>query len=298
MYERILVPTDGSTHSLRAAAHGAYLARHFDASIRLLHVVDVQRAAGVFDAGGIEEQFVDYLLEQGQSVLDETATALQGLKAIDRAVVEGEPADTLLDDIDADGADLVAMGTHGRRGLRRYLVGSVTERVVRRAPVPVLTVRATDRSHVAGGYDDVLIPTDGSTAAEAAVEHGLGVAERAGARVHSVFVVNEGELRHVPEDVSGAQLRRRVDAIGADATERIAAAAEERGLEAHTDERDGPPASDLLAHVDEEGIDLVAMGTAGQTGPSRFLLGSTAERIIRHAEVPVLAVNTREDPRA
>lgn len=99
----------------------------------------------------------------------------------------------------------------------------------------------------------------------------------------------------MPEDVSGSQLRRRVEAIGADATEDIAAAAEERGLEAPTDERVGQPASELLDCVDEEGIDLVALGTAGQTGPSRFLLGSTAERIIRHAEVPVLAVNTGED---
>ncbi len=295
MYETILMPTDGSSHSVRAGEKAAYIAQRFDASVHLLHVIDVERAAGVFSAGGVETQFLEYLSNEAENVLDSTVPALEGVGTVDRTVAEGEPADTILEQADAVDADLIAMGTHGRTGLRRYLIGSVTERVVRRAQAPVLTVRATDRSPVDGGYEDILIPTDGSESAEAAVEHGLEIAERTGARVHSVFVLNESELVGYPDEYASGDLRSRLERTGAAATGEIADRAERRGLETRTEQRIGLPASELLDYAEEAGIDLLAMGTAGQTGPSRFLLGSTTERVIRHADVPVVVVNTRED---
>jgi nucleotide-binding universal stress UspA family protein len=99
-----------------------------------------------------------------------------------------------------------------------------------------------------------------------------------------------GPSSAVPEEVAA-----HLESEGEAATDRIAAQARERGLEATTEVRTGVAARDLLAYADEHGVDLVAMGTAGRTGLSRYLLGSTTERVVRHAEMPVLAVNARDE---
>jgi nucleotide-binding universal stress UspA family protein len=293
MYETILVPTDGSDHAERAAAHAQYLSVLFEATVHLISVVDVQAAAGPFDAGGVDDEFTDRIRSDGRDTIDAIEADFENGSA-ETAVVEGSPGTAILDYAAEHGVDLIAMGTHGRTGLRRYIAGSVTEHVVRHAEVPVLTVRVTDASVLEDGYDDVLIPTDGSEAAGVAVDHALAVAERTGARVHAVNVVDVSDLSSGPDYTLPTELLEQFRDRGERVTEEIAAAAEDRGLDTVTDVREGFPARDLLDYVGEHGIELIAMGTAGRTGMSRFLLGSTAERIIRHAESPVLAINARD----
>ena len=293
MYDTILVPTDGSDHAVRAGEHARYLADAFDATVHVVTVVDVQSAAGPFDAGGVSEAFVARLEERGEEALEAVRAVLDG-GTVRTATLRGEPSGAVLEYADEHGVDLVAMGTHGRTGVERYVTGSVTERVVSRSEAPVLTVRATDRSRVDGDYEEVLIPTDGSEPATAAVEPGLAVAERVGARVHAVTVLDTSDAtspgKGIPEEVAA-----HLESEGEAATDRIAARARERGLEATTAVRTGVAARDLLAYADEHDIDLVAMGTTGRTGLSRYLLGSTTERVVRHAEMPVLAVNARDE---
>ena len=294
MYDTILVPTDGSEHAVRAAEHARYLADAFDATVHVVTVIDVQAAAGPFDAGGVSEAFVARLEEQGEEASEAVRAVVDGAEAVRTATLRGEPSEAVLEYAADHGIDLVAMGTHGRTGIERYVTGSVTERVVSRSAAPVLTTRATEHSQVEGDYEEVLVPTDGSEPATAAVEPGLAIAERAGARVHAVTVVDTSDAAGpdgaVPEDVAA-----HLQSEGEAATERIAAQARDRGLAATTAVRTGVAARDLLAYADEHAVDLVAMGTAGRTGLSRYLLGSTTERVIRHAEMPVLAVNARDE---
>jgi len=292
MYDTILVPTDGSPHAERAAAHAQYLATAFEATVHVVTVVDVQAAAGPFGAGGVDTEFVDRLEAEGK----EAITAIEATfdeSAIETAVVRGEPDDAILDYATEHDVDMIAMGTHGRTGLGRYISGSVTEAVVRHADVPVLTVRKTEASTVED-YDDIMIPTDGSDAAGVAFDHGLAIAERTGARVHAVNVVNISDLSTGADYTMPTELFETFRERGERATEAVAAAARERGLDAVTEVREGFPARDLLDYAESEAVDLIAMGTAGRTGMSRFLLGSTAERVIRHADAPVLAVNARD----
>lgn len=291
MYDTVLVPTDGSDHAVRAAEHGRYLAGLFDATVHLLHVVDVETTTGLLGGEPPDDLLAD-LEEEGRRVLETTRTGLSGVDEVETVVRRGDPVETILEYAAERDVGLLAMGTHGRTGLDRYVTGSVTERVVRRADAPVLTVRATDRSHVEG-YEEVLVPTDGSDAAEAAVDHGLAVAERAGARVHAVNVVDVGSLGASSGNVPPTRLVDRLEADGRAASERVAARARERGLEVVTEVTEGFPAVELLDYTEERDVDLCVMGTAGRTGLNRYLLGSTTERIVRHAEVPVLAVNAR-----
>jgi nucleotide-binding universal stress UspA family protein len=289
MYDSVLVPTDGSDHARGAAEHGLRLARAFGATVHAVSAVDRRAAAEA--TGGQDGAVLDRLTAEARAAVG-AVEAMAGDLAVETAVLEGEPSEAVLEYAAANGIDLLAMGTHGRTGIDRYIAGSVTERVLRRTTVPVLTVRQSER-HV-DTYDELLVPTDASDPAAAAVDHGLAVAERFDARVHALTVIDTGATGVSPEFVTPGELMEQLQAEGRAATEAVAERARERGLAAVTAVHEGLAAEQLLAYADEEGIDLVAMGTAGRTGLGRYLLGSTTERVIRHAGMPVLAVNARD----
>jgi nucleotide-binding universal stress UspA family protein len=290
MYGSILVPTDGSDHAARAAAHAAFLAEAFDATLHLLNVVDIDAEAGPFSAGGVGEEYLERLREGGQETVEETAATVD-YDDVRTAVVTDRPAPGILDYVDEEGIDLVVMGTHGRTGVQRYVLGSVAERVVSLADVPVLTVRAGEDTSPVEGYEEILVPTDGSDAAEVAIDPALAVAEVRDARIHAVNVIHVGAMAASPELAAPPETISALESIAEEATERVAEQARDAGLDAVTSVQQGRPAETLIDYAEENDIDLVAMGTAGRTGLSRFLLGSTTERVIRHAEMPVLAVN-------
>lgn len=293
MYDKILVPTDGSDHAIWTAAHARYLAQLFDATIHVITVIDVQSMIGMFDAGEIDEHFVDRLEDEGTRAIEAVEAAIGEESSIRTEVIRGKPAEAILDYVDAHEIDLLVMGTHGRTGLTRYIAGSVTERVLRLANVPIFTVRTAEQSGEID-YEEVLVPTDGSEHAMAAIDHGLAIAERSDARVHAVNIVDVTDVAMDPSYTPPAELIAQLESEGEAATEIIATRAHAAGLDAVTEVREGFPAKDLLDYAEEHGIDLIVMGTAGRTGLNRFLLGSTTERVIRHAEMPVLAINARD----
>ena len=139
MYHDILVPTDGSDASAAAVEHAVSLASQYDARMHALYVVDTG-SYGLLEEGA--SVVVDALREEGRNAVDSIETAAAAADVdVETAVVEGTVHRSILDYAAEADADLIVMGTHGRRGIDRYLLGSVTERIVRSAPVPVLTVR-------------------------------------------------------------------------------------------------------------------------------------------------------------
>jgi nucleotide-binding universal stress UspA family protein len=142
MYDSILLPTDGSAGSELAVEHAVDLARRYDATLHLLYVVDtdvVNHYAGIDAIEGVEGA----LEAQGADALDAAAdVAASAGCATEQHVVEGRPHEAVLDAIPMVGADLVVMGTERKSGDYRRLLGSVTERVVRMADVPVHVVKA------------------------------------------------------------------------------------------------------------------------------------------------------------
>lgn len=296
MYDTILVPTDGSDHAVRAAEHGSALSEKFDATVHVLHVVDTQSGAGPFDVGGIRDEVIGRLEEEGEGAIEASEAVFDGSDPLRTGIVRGQPSETILEYATDHEVDILVMGTQGRTGLERYLMGSVTERVIRAAELPVLTVRATDQRHFDGDYDEILVPTDGSRSAGAAVEHGIAIADHFDARLHAVNVVDIGEFAATGNFTPPAELLERYRSQGASATDRIATRARDAGVEAVTAVCEGFPAEELIGYRKDNDIDLIAMGTAGRTGLRRYLIGSTTERIIRRAEVPVVAVNASNQP--
>ena len=290
MYDHILAPTDGSEHADRAADHAALLAEAFDATVHLLRVVDIEAAAGPFSAGGVDDEYIEQRTAGEREALSERRATIPEEIPVQTAVTTGSPAEGILEYVRETDIDLVVMGTHGRSGLRRYLTGSVAERVLRLSPVPVLTVRATEASAVGSGYGEILVPTDGSERAAAAVAHALAIADTYGGTVHAVNVVNVGDVSTGAEVGVPAEFLEELEAAGADATEAVATEARAAGVDVVTEVLTGRPKHELLAYVDDHDIDLVVMGTHGRTGLDRVLLGSTSEALVRRAEVPVLTV--------
>lgn len=141
MYSHILFPTDGSECADAALDHAIDHAKRHDATLQALYVADVREvghAAPAVSPGRVR----DALYESGQEVLERVANTAQDAGVdVQTTVTEGTPESEILEFAGRDDVDLVVMGTHGRSGLDRYLIGSVAERVVRSSPVPVLTVR-------------------------------------------------------------------------------------------------------------------------------------------------------------
>lgn len=141
MYERVLVPTDGSECAAAATDHAVAIADRFDATLHACYVVDTDAVAHAAPELSLDD-LRETLREEGAAAttaVTERATAA-GVETTE-TLLDGVPEDAILDYVDEAGIDLLVMGTHGRQGLDRYLVGSVTERLVRRSDVPVVTVR-------------------------------------------------------------------------------------------------------------------------------------------------------------
>jgi nucleotide-binding universal stress UspA family protein len=266
-YDVVLVPTDGSEAATAAARHGLALAATVGATAHVLSVVDPDRYVTdvVGDVGDLVTRQRTALEGRARDAVDRAAGDAPASVPVETRVVEGRPATVLADAIDARGADLVAMGVHGRTGLDRYLLGSLTERTVRTAPVPVLAVRADGPP--AGAVDDVLLATDGSAGSDRAAEHATAVADAADATLHALTVGDDD-----------APARRAADSARA------------AGVPATVAVRPGTPDEAIVSYVGERGVDLVTVGTHGRTGVERVLLGSVAERVLRTAPVPVLVV--------
>jgi len=139
-------------------------------------------------------------------------------------------------------------------------------------------------------YDSILIPFDGSDEAEKGAEHGLDLAETCGATVHALYVIDlPGAPRTLYIRDDEEEMRERYREYGEDVTNDIKEMAEERGLDCITAIRSGSPGEEIVDYASDENIGAVVLGSAYR-GKLGALLGSTAEKIVRTAEVPVVTV--------
>lgn len=285
MFDRILFPTDGSDGAAVALEHVLDLARTHDATLHVLNVADTT----VHSTTRVGGEVIDALETAGDAIVAETAATAseRGVSTVTEVLQGGVP-ETIVDYADKYGMDLVVMPTKGRTGLERLGLGSVTERVLRSASTPVLTINP-DATQIRYPYESVLVPTDGSDTADGALEVGVDVARRHDARLHVLSVVDVTSLGvDVYAEVQVDVLEDRAEGVIDEATdyardESVPAVegSVEYGSAVHRA---------IRSSVDEHDADLVVMGTHGRSGLDRHLLGSVAEKIVRTAPVPVLTV--------
>lgn len=261
MYEKILVPTDGSEVAKRAGEYAIALAEQFDATLEIIHISEpIDKSE---DSGPV-------------STLADAASELA--LTFETAVIEesGDVHRSIIDYAEQNEIDIIVMGTHGRTGINRFLLGSVAEQTLRESTVPVVTVH--EDTEIDAAIEHVLVPTDGSESANVAAEHAIDLALKTGATLHALYVVESG-LPVAAEEIAETAL------------DTVTEAAKEAGLEdIETVIRHGRVHQGIAGYTSEAGIDCVVMGTHGRTGLRRYLLGSVTERTVRFSPVPVFSV--------
>ncbi len=142
MYKNILLPSDGSECSKIAAEHAIDIADRYNSKLHILSVV-IPLSLGI-DVRS--KEILDELTSTANDTIDEISEKARnsGVENVETVVEEGAPSDIILSYVSNNDIDLIVMGTHGRTGLERYLIGSVTERVVRKSEIPVLAIPDRD----------------------------------------------------------------------------------------------------------------------------------------------------------
>lgn len=285
--ESILIPTDDSEGALAGAKHGIALASRTGADVHAVSVVESKAAPGE-----IEELVFPPLEEEAERAVETVADmARSSDDAIDvtTAVKRGTPFQSIREYANRREIDVIAMGTKGRTGLDRVLLGSVTENVLRTARTPVLAVPPdTVESRIEEiSFEQFLLPTDGSDGAEIASEWGVALAARLEAMVHSLFSVDTSPFSRArdQEEMFDALERR-----GEEAIENVRERARDAGVSISGSIAIGSPANVILTYASEHDVDLIIMGTHGQTGVGQWFLGSVTENVVRQADVPVFCI--------
>jgi nucleotide-binding universal stress UspA family protein len=293
---RILVPLDGSTVAESVLPYVEQFARLSDANLTLCQVIEPFAALVDFsgpEVAGLEPD-VQVAEQEAEQYLSRIAERLRsdGLEAGARVAL-GSAADQLIQ-VGRE-FDLVAMATHGRSGIGRWVYGSVADKVLRGTTVPVLLVRAVEGA--AGASEQprhILVPLDGSELAEHALPLATDLARRAGAAITLLRSVNWAlEVAGFNAYDVGHSSVGLIDMAEESARDYLSQRAQgltAQGLTVHSAVRNEPAAESILDHAAEQQVDLIVMSTHGRGGMGRWVYGSVADRVLRGATVPVLLV--------
>ena len=292
----ILCPVDFSEFSVRAYHHALSVAEHYRAKLVAQHIVELSRYpyADYAASAGDYAAFCHALEEGGQQQLREFVTRHRHEIQPELVVHQGTAPDCILSFAEAQKADLIVMGTHGRRGYDRLVLGSVTNRVMRRTPCPVLAVcgppddatsaeraASEEHSHV-HHLSRILFCTDFSENSERALNYAVSAADEYDAEL---------TLLHVLEDVPSPAKMEKAIATATGRLDKLIPAEGRKTVRIKTAVRTGKPYQQIIQLALEAQIDLVAMGVRGRGALDLAVFGSTTYRVLQLGSCPVLAVH-------
>jgi nucleotide-binding universal stress UspA family protein len=289
----VLCPVDRSDVSKRAFEWALAVARRFGARLNVIEVIDWTLPPVAGDTAVLVEMPPDLQASALEALQRLASPARDAGIATEISVAAGPVIREILARAETVAADLIVMGTHGRGGFERLTLGSVAEKVVRRAACPVLTVPPGSRPIPRELFRTILCATDFSEASRAAVGIAREMARDLAARLVLVHVVH-WPFSGVDDAPTAADLRLRLER---EADELVARLADETGgVDANIETlvRSGTPRDEILAVVDRTGADLVVMGLSGRNAVERGLLGSTTRGVISGTPCAVLTVRGDE----
>lgn len=300
MLHNILVPLDGSALAERAMSVAMALASAVQGHVTLLRIPTLHPVSVDDYSGGYKwlypDQAEDKTRAEAEQYLDNVARHWSANDVtIHKEVIAGDPAAVIVDTATQKGIELICMTTHGYSGLTRWMLGSVAERVLRAAPCPVMVMR--DKQPL----DHILITLDGSTLAECAVEPGIEIARRLGARVTLLQVAT---MVPIASDVV-YQLEmtdRGISEYLASSTidhaqlylEAVADRLDDAGVPIDIAVVEGLAAQGIVDYAAQHGVDLIVMATHGRTGLRRWAYGSVTEKVLRSGKCSLVVVRPSE----
>jgi nucleotide-binding universal stress UspA family protein len=306
LFSRIIVGVDDSQPSKDAVVLAARLAREHDGRLILYHSVNCRLPVARLESTGAmvdPAPIVPGLVQQGKALLIEGAQIAKrfGIEAEQR-MVEGEPAECLVQLAGEVQCRLVVMGTHGRHGLERLWLGSnglerlwlgsTTEAVLRLSTIPVLTVRPGERiaDLTRRCFERIIVGIDDSEPSDAATRTVLKLPAEDRRQVLFYGIADETLVGGWAPYSAGL-----IDALHKEAqqvVDKALALARADDVSAEGRVVDGMPSDALIAAAQERRADLIVLGSHGRRGVQRFFLGSVAESVVRTGPVPVLVVRT------
>jgi nucleotide-binding universal stress UspA family protein len=301
MFSKILVPLDGSNVAEAALPYARMLAERLGAAVELLSVIDpgeIERS--VADPDALTE-IACYHKARVEQYLSKAAGSFFG--SLPQCRIErGAAAENIIDAAAESGETLIVMASHGRSGLARWLLGSVAEKVLRGATNPLLLVHANGRAQPA--LESVVVALDGSELSETVLAPALELARRLDLKMILARAFEFPATAYYRADdypASAAAFipsyQELLDAMGQETREYLDVKAkqisERELLPVRTETLEGPAAERLIELARNSKGSLLAIGTHGRSGLRRWVLGSVAEKIARHAENPVLIIRAQ-----
>jgi nucleotide-binding universal stress UspA family protein len=295
----ILCPVDLSNTSAKALAHAVALARRHGARVTALHVHHMLilplETVGTFGAPSIPTLLSDSERAQLDAALTHFVAnhAATDVRVTTTLVEDVNVPAAILSHVDMAGADLVVIGTEGRSGLHRLMLGSVAERVLRNATCPVLTVppQASPAHPSQDSFREVLCPIDFSASSTAALQWAAAWAAKDGARVTALHVVEMPPETADPPLLEYTALCDRLTRDAHQAMERTLPEAVRRLTRFERHVTVGRAGAEIVRFAAAQSADLIVMGVRGRSAVDLAFFGSTTHQVVRRAACPVLAVH-------
>jgi nucleotide-binding universal stress UspA family protein len=293
MYTRMLISLDGSEIAEKVLPYARALAKNFKIPVELLGVIEISHyTAG--ERARYLDTFIDNAIRRNQEYLKGVAKTFPS-GSVETTVEGGVPAEIIITKAAEHKGTLVVMATHGRSGLKRWLLGSVAEKVLRGASNPVLLIRAIEESQTDGEVtpNRIIVPLDGSELAEGVVPTVVELAKALKLKIILLRTYRTSAIVH-------AYKNNRHDSSDTDAESQREATSYLDGwvVRLKSDEftdvvpvvSEGEAADTIIELAKAAPNSFIAMCTHGRSGVKRWLLGSVTEKVIRHADDPVLVI--------
>jgi nucleotide-binding universal stress UspA family protein len=281
--KKILCPVDFFPASDAAAKYAASLAANYDATLHLLHVVSPIPPTAydhMMNASEINKTMEDGAAEDMNNCM--AKLRVRGL-SVETEVRLGDVYDEIKRAIEEGKPDLIVMGTHGRRGVERWFMGSTTEKLLRHSPVPLVTITAAG-DKLSAPPRRIMVTTDFSDGTTDALAYAFSVAQENESKVTLLHVLND-----VAADLPGKYRGSLINGVGKQLEDMVPAEAR-HWCDIVTRVETGVPYRIIKRVLEDERVDLLVMNIHGKGMLDRALLGSTAERVVRTAGCPVMLV--------
>ena len=298
MYDNIMVPLDGSSLAEAILPYVSQLASGLNAKVVLLTTVDPESPAfhgGKDENGGALSR--EQMLERSKAQARDYLTNLKGKLTVEVELVvsEGSPAQCIIEEQERHDCDLIAMSTHGRTGIARGILGSVTDKVIHASGGPMLVVRTQEEQEQPSSLEvnSLIVPLDGSELSESVLPHAEELAKRLSLEIILVEAINVrvqdvyfGGGFFVDPTPLEEELVKGAEKYLEGVSQRLRS----RGVNVRWKTLLDVPALAVAKFARETPNSIIAMSTRGRSGFTRWLVGSVTEKVVREAGVAVLIV--------
>jgi nucleotide-binding universal stress UspA family protein len=294
MYTRMLIPLDGSQVAEQVLPYARCLAKALTIPVDLLEVADIEtlRLLANPERGRYLDTLLSEKMENSESYLETVAQSFEGTP-VTCIVEKGKAEDVVIERAAADKGTLIVMATHGRSGIQRWVLGSVTDKVLHGSNNHLFLIRAQDQAKAEGEalLKKVIVPLDGSPVAEMVLPYVIDLAKKMRLEV---VLVRAFALPAATADEYQTYTDELIGLIEAEARDYLAEKVKEmkgKGLQNVSSAVNvGYGAEEIITLARKTPDNFIAMCTHGRSGVKRFVLGSVTDRVVRHSGDPVLII--------